>query len=191
MNIPVMGAWVPVEYRPDDIIVHAPQPLLLEGRRDRATSCPTSTSCTTAVDLGRPRRAGGGRHRRLLQPRAAGKLRRVAEAAAPRRTRRRGWPSGRGSSATLCSRTSRAMAGASPTSAARRSASSTATSISARRVTMALDRQRLGESLVKGPFTAIYPGGLCRRHELLRRGNRPSTIRIGSTAPRRCSRRRA
>ncbi|WP_423068221.1 ABC transporter substrate-binding protein [Devosia sp. CN2-171] len=27
-------------------------------------------------------------------------------------------------------------------------------------VTTALDRQRLGESLVKGPFTAIYPGGL-------------------------------
>src|SRR5262249_52500064 len=27
-------------------------------------------------------------------------------------------------------------------------------------VTYALDRQRLGEALVKGPFTAIYPGGL-------------------------------
>jgi len=27
-------------------------------------------------------------------------------------------------------------------------------------VTIALDRQRLGESLVRGPFTAIYPGGL-------------------------------
>jgi peptide/nickel transport system substrate-binding protein len=27
-------------------------------------------------------------------------------------------------------------------------------------VTAAIDRQRLGESLVKGPFTAIYPGGL-------------------------------
>ncbi len=27
-------------------------------------------------------------------------------------------------------------------------------------VTMAIDRQRLGESLVKGPFTAIYPGGI-------------------------------
>jgi peptide/nickel transport system substrate-binding protein len=27
-------------------------------------------------------------------------------------------------------------------------------------LTYALDRQRLGESLVKGPFTAIYPGGL-------------------------------
>ena len=27
-------------------------------------------------------------------------------------------------------------------------------------VTMALDRKALGESLVKGPFTAIYPGGL-------------------------------
>lgn len=27
-------------------------------------------------------------------------------------------------------------------------------------VTMAIDRQRLGESLVRGPFTAIYPGGL-------------------------------
>ena len=27
-------------------------------------------------------------------------------------------------------------------------------------VTTAIDRVRLGESLVKGPFTAIYPGGL-------------------------------
>src|SRR5690606_26757948 len=27
-------------------------------------------------------------------------------------------------------------------------------------VTMAIDRQRLGDSLVRGPFTAIYPGGL-------------------------------
>jgi len=27
-------------------------------------------------------------------------------------------------------------------------------------ITHAIDRQRLGESLVKGPFTAIYPGGL-------------------------------
>jgi peptide/nickel transport system substrate-binding protein len=27
-------------------------------------------------------------------------------------------------------------------------------------VTMAIDRKKLGESLVKGPFTAIYPGGL-------------------------------
>jgi peptide/nickel transport system substrate-binding protein len=27
-------------------------------------------------------------------------------------------------------------------------------------LTLALDRQRLGDSLVKGPFTAIYPGGL-------------------------------
>jgi peptide/nickel transport system substrate-binding protein len=27
-------------------------------------------------------------------------------------------------------------------------------------ITVAIDRQRLGESLVRGPFTAIYPGGL-------------------------------
>ncbi|MCP5843016.1 hypothetical protein NL296_27585, partial [Klebsiella pneumoniae] len=27
-------------------------------------------------------------------------------------------------------------------------------------VTMAIDRKKLGEALVKGPFTAIYPGGL-------------------------------
>ena len=27
-------------------------------------------------------------------------------------------------------------------------------------ITYAVDRQRLGDSLVKGPFTAIYPGGI-------------------------------
>ena len=27
-------------------------------------------------------------------------------------------------------------------------------------MTYALDRQRLGDSLVKGPFTTIYPGGI-------------------------------
>ena len=51
-------------------------------------------------------------------------------------------------------------------------------------VTMALDRQALGDSLVKGPFTAIYPGGLSCRHELLRQGTRPSTIPSISKAPR-------
>ena len=46
---------------------------------------------------------------------------------------------------------------------------------------MAIDRQRLGESLVKGPFTAIYPGGLYARDRLLRQGLRPSTIPTTST----------
>ena len=27
-------------------------------------------------------------------------------------------------------------------------------------ISVAIDRQRLGDSLVRGPFTAIYPGGL-------------------------------
>ena len=67
---------------------HAPQPLLLEGGRDRAAAPLSRRARLPPVDLGRPRRAGGGRHRRLLEPRAAGELRRVAEA------RRRGGRAG-------------------------------------------------------------------------------------------------
>ena len=39
-----MGAWVPVEYRPDDIIVMRRNPTTGRSTR-RAISCPTSTSC--------------------------------------------------------------------------------------------------------------------------------------------------
>ena len=58
----------------------APQSLLLEGRRGGQPAALSRRGALQALDLGRPRRAGGGRLRRLLQPRAAGKLRRVAEA---------------------------------------------------------------------------------------------------------------
>ena len=34
-------------------------------------------------------------------------------------------------------------------------------------ITYAIDRQRLGDSLVKGPFTAPYPGGIYARHVVL------------------------
>ena len=64
MNFPVMGAWVPVEYRPDDIIVHAPQPLLLEGRRGGQPAALSQRAALSLSHLGRPRRAGRGRHGR-------------------------------------------------------------------------------------------------------------------------------
>jgi peptide/nickel transport system substrate-binding protein len=80
MNMPVMGAWVPVEYRADDIIVMRRNPLLLEGRREGQSAALPQRAALQALDLGRPRRAGRCRLRRHLQPRAAGKLRRLAEA---------------------------------------------------------------------------------------------------------------
>ena len=52
----------------------APQPLLLEGRREGQPAALPQRAAVQALDLGRPRRAGRGRHRRLLQPRAGGKL---------------------------------------------------------------------------------------------------------------------
>ena len=93
MNIPVMGAWVPVEYRPDDIIVLRRNPYYWKVDEDGQPAALPRRAALPAVDLGRSRRAGGGRHRRLLQPRAAGELRRGAEARRPTRPRRRAWPS--------------------------------------------------------------------------------------------------
>ena len=55
-------------------------------------------------------------------------------------------------------------------------------------MTQAIDRVRLGESLVKGPFTAQYPGGLYPGRPITTRTAR-SSIRTASRAPRRISRR--
>ena len=191
MNFPVMGAWVPVEYRPDDIIVHAPQPLLLEGRREGQPAALPRRAAVQALDLGRSRRAGRGRHRRLLQPRAGRKLRRGAEALGRADALRRVSPSGRAPSATtLLHEPLGQRLGRARRTRRRRSASSTATSTSARPSPWRIDRQRLGDSLVKGPFTAIYPGGLYAGTASTTRPRR-STIRSTSTAPRRSSQRPA
>ena len=80
MNFPVMGAWVPVEYRPDDIVVMRRNPYYWKVDENGQQLPYLDELQLPALDLGRPRRAGGGRHRRLLQPRAAGELRRVAAA---------------------------------------------------------------------------------------------------------------
>ena len=80
MNMPVMGAWVPVAYRSGRHHRAPPQPLLLEGRRSGQSAALSQRAALQALDLGRPRRAGDRRFRRLLEPRAAGKLRRIAEA---------------------------------------------------------------------------------------------------------------
>ena len=53
-------------------------------------------------------------------------------------------------------------------------------------VSQAIDRQRLGESLVKGPFIAKYPGGLYAGTASTTRPRR-STIPTASTARRRIS----
>ena len=52
----------------------ASQPVLLESRRGGPPAPLPQRDALPALDLGRPRRAGGGRHRRLLQPRAGRRI---------------------------------------------------------------------------------------------------------------------
>ena len=80
MNYPVLGAWVVTGYRPDDIVILRRNPYYWKVDEAGNQLPYLDEVVLQALDLGGPRRAGRGRHRRLLQPRAAGELRRVAEA---------------------------------------------------------------------------------------------------------------
>ena len=95
MNMPVMGAWVPVEYRPDDIIVMRRNPYYWKVD-EKGNQLPYLNELhyklSTWADRDVQAVAGAGR---LLQPRAAGELRRLAEARGGQRTRRPGSPSAR------------------------------------------------------------------------------------------------
>ncbi len=51
MNFPVMGAWVPVAYRPDDIIVLRRNPTTGRSTK-RATSALPRRDALQALDLG-------------------------------------------------------------------------------------------------------------------------------------------
>ncbi|MDX8445910.1 ABC transporter substrate-binding protein [Mesorhizobium captivum] len=158
MNMPVMGAWVPVEYRPDDIIVMRRNPYYWKVD-EKGNQLPYLNELhyklSTWADRDVQAVAGSGDFSNLEQPENfVASLKRAAQPDAPARLAfgprligynlrmnfsANGWgnPDERGQAIRELNRNEDFR----------------------KAVTMALDRKALGESLVKGPFTAIYPGG--------------------------------
>ena len=159
MNIPVMGAWVPVEYRSDDIIVMRRNPYYWKVD-EKGNQLPYLNELhyklSTWADRDVQAVAGSGDLSNLEQPENfVASLKRAAQPDAPARLAfgprligynlqmnfsANGWgaPDARGQAVRELNRNEDFR----------------------KAVTMALDRKAIGDSLVKGPFTAIYPGGL-------------------------------
>ncbi|QQA45056.1 ABC transporter substrate-binding protein [Pelagovum pacificum] len=159
MNFPVMGGWVPVEYRADDIVVMRRNPYYWKVDSD-GNQLPYLNEMqyrlSTWADRDVQAVAGTGDFSNLEQAENfVESLRRAAEDDAPARLEfgpriigyslymnfsGNGWgePDDRQQAVRELNRNLEFRQG----------------------VTQALDRVRLGESLVKGPFTSQYPGGL-------------------------------
>ncbi|ACM30562.1 ABC transporter substrate-binding protein [Rhizobium rhizogenes] len=159
MNMPVMGGWVPVEYRSDDIIVMRRNPYYWKVD-EKGNQLPYLNELhyklSTWADRDVQAVAGSGDLSNLEQPENfVASLKRAAQPDAPARLAfgprligynlqmnfsANGWgtPDARGQAVRELNRNEDFR----------------------KAVTMALDRKAIGDSLVKGPFTAIYPGGL-------------------------------
>jgi len=159
LNIPVMGAWVPVEYRPDDIVVLRRNPYYWkvdEAGNQLPYLDEMHYRLSTWADRDVQAVAGSGDFSNLEQAESyVEALRRSADADAPARlafgARTIGY-------ALQMNMSANGWGDPDTRAAAVRELNR---SLDFRKaVTSAIDRQRLGESLVRGPFTAIYPGGL-------------------------------
>ena len=159
MNMPVMGAWAPVAYRPDDIIVLRRNPYYWkvdEAGNQLPYLNELHYKLSTWADRDVQAIAGSGDFSNLEQPENfVESLKRAADQSAPARLAfgprvigynlrmnfsGNGWgdPDERAQAVRELNR-----------------------NLDFRKaVTMAVDRKKLGEALVKGPFTVIYPGGL-------------------------------
>ncbi|SDA95191.1 ABC transporter substrate-binding protein [Sinorhizobium sp. NFACC03] len=159
MNIPVMGAWVPVAYRADDIIVLRRNPYYWkvdENGNQLPYINELHYKLSTWADRDVQAIAGSADLSNLEQPENfVESLKRAAQDTAPARLAfgprligynlhmnfsANGWgePDERAQAVRELNRNEDFR----------------------KAVTMAVDRKKLGEALVKGPFTAIYPGGL-------------------------------
>lgn len=159
LDIPTMGAWVPVEYRPDDIVVMRRNPYYWkvdENGNQLPYLDEMHYRLSTWADRDVQAVAGSGDFSNLEQAESyVEALKRSADPNAPARLAfgartigytldmnlsGNGWgtPDERGQTVRELNR-----------------------NLDFRKaITVAIDRQRLGDSLVRGPFTAIYPGGL-------------------------------
>jgi peptide/nickel transport system substrate-binding protein len=159
MNFPVMGAWVTVEHRPDDIVVLRRNPYYWkvdETGQQLPYLDEMQYRLSTWADRDVQAVAGTGDFSNLEQAENyVEALKRSAEDSAPARLafgpRTIGYSmlpnlSGNG--------------WGEPDERAQKVRELNRNADFRMAVSYALDRQRLGESLVKGPFTTIYPGGL-------------------------------
>ncbi|MCW8280651.1 MULTISPECIES: ABC transporter substrate-binding protein [Agrobacterium] len=159
MNMSVMGAWVPVSYRPDDLIVLRRNPYYWKVD-EKGQQLPylneVHYKLSTWADRDVQAVAGSGDFSNLEQPENfVASLKRAADPNAPARLAfgprligynlqmnfsANGWgnPDERGQAIRELNRNE----------------------VFRQAVTSALDRKAIGDSLVKGPFTAIYPGGI-------------------------------
>jgi peptide/nickel transport system substrate-binding protein len=159
MNFPVMGAWAVVEHRPDDIVVLRRNPYYWkvdETGQQLPYLDEMQYRLSTWADRDVQAVAGTGDFSNLEQAENyVESLKKAADPASPARLAfgprtigytlfpnlsGNGWgePDPRGQAVRELNRNADFR----------------------KAMTYALDRQRLGESLVKGPFTVQYPGGL-------------------------------
>ncbi|MBT9371312.1 ABC transporter substrate-binding protein [Rhizobium sp. CSW-27] len=159
MNMPVMGAWVPVEYRPDDIIVMRRNPYYWKVD-EKGQQLPYLNEMhyklSTWADRDVQAVAGSGDISNLEQPENfVASLKRAAEPSAPARLafgpRLIGY-------SLLMNFSANGWGSPDEREQAVRELNRNLEFRQA--VTSAIDRKAVGDSLVKGPFTAIYPGGL-------------------------------
>ena len=159
LNIPVMGAWVPVEYRADDIIVLRRNPYYWkvdEAGNQLPYLNEMHYRLSTWADRDVQAVAGTGDFSNLEQAESyVEALKRSADPAAPARLQFGARTIGYSLHLNMS-----ANGWGEPDARAQAVRELNRNLDFRKAVTMALDRQRIGESLVKGPFTAIYPGGL-------------------------------
>jgi len=159
LNIPVMGAWVPVEYRPDDIIVMRRNPYYWKVDEE-GNQLPYLDEMhyrlSTWADRDVQAVAGSGDFSNLEQAESyVEALRRSAEETAPARLQ-----FGARTIGYALEMNFSANGWGEPDARAQAVRELNRNLDFRKAVTMAIDRQWLGDSLVRGPFTAIYPGGL-------------------------------
>lgn len=159
MNVPVMGAWVPVEYRPDDIVALRRNPYYWKVDSN-GNQLPyldeVQYRLSTWADRDVQAVAGTGDFSNLEQPESyVEALKRANEPNSPARlafgARTIGY--------TLIPNLS-ANGWGSPDARGQAVRELNRNADFRKAVSTAIDRKRLGEALVKGPFTATYPGGL-------------------------------
>ncbi|GHA34418.1 periplasmic alpha-galactoside-binding protein [Devosia pacifica] len=159
LNIPVMGGWVPVEYRAEDIIVMRRNPYYWKVDEE-GNQLPYLDELhyrlSTWADRDVQTVAGSADFSNLEQPESfVESLRRSAEETAPARLQFGARTIGYALQMNLSAN------GWGDPDEREQAVRELNRELDFRKaVTSAVDRQRLGNSLVQGPFTAIYPGGL-------------------------------
>ncbi len=159
LNWPVMGAWVPVEYRPDDIIVLRRNPYYWkvdEAGNQLPYLDEVQYKLSTWANRDMMAAAGTGDYTNLEQP--EGYVEALKRSAAPDAPARLSFGP-RTIAYTLYPNLS-ANGWGEPDARAKAVRELNRNLDFRKAITYAIDRKGLGESLAKGPFTAIYPGGL-------------------------------